>query len=177
MKKINGFITAPAGITLLLLFLIIVSTWTAGARGFKGLESIFSGIPQVLFLVSGMLVLAVWGPVLLWGSLSARKRNGSVISPELIRTGIYKYVRAPFCLGLSFTVFGLGLIINNPGIAIAGLLWMVPAVMISRIRERELLIRFGTNYRNYRIFTPMFFPYFDLMLQDFLGMVMKKERS
>ena len=78
---------------------------------------------------------------------------------RLVTTGLYKFVRHPQYTGLFIALFGEG-IIHWPTIFSISLLpvIMVAYYFLARKEEREMLRKFGDDYRVYQAKVPMFFP-------------------
>ena len=124
------------------------------------------GAKRRVGIVLGLLVLAVWLPVLLAGvkSLRSRKRFGG--SDVLIVTGAYRYVRHPLYAGWCFTLIGLGLVLGTPTLVVAGLVWLLVTQVWSVHEERDLARRFGSEFAAYRQRTPRLIPDFRRVLRD-----------
>ncbi len=78
---------------------------------------------------------------------------------RLVTTGLYKFVRHPQYTGLFIALFGEG-IIHWPTIFSISLfpVIMVAYYFLARKEEREMLRKFGDDYRVYQAKVPMFFP-------------------
>lgn len=126
-----------------------------------GLPALLPGIVGVAggvaFLTAGSL-LSGWCVVLF------RKARGVPVpvNPprELIVSGPYAWVRNPMLTGVFGMLFGLGLLVHSPGIA---LIWtpayvLVQLVELKWIEEPDLALRFGSAYAEYRSQVPMFIP-------------------
>jgi protein-S-isoprenylcysteine O-methyltransferase Ste14 len=126
------------------------------------------GLPALL---PGVLGLAVGGPILVAGALLCGwcvlwfwRAHGTPVPmnppDELITIGPYRWVRNPMVTGVFGALFGLGLILHSPGIA---LIWTPAYVLIhwielKRVEEPELIRRFGDSYLEYKKQVPMFIP-------------------
>ena len=75
--------------------------------------------------------------------------------------------------GVSFTLFGLGLIISSTGVAAAGLVWLVICTIQGRMEEKALAKKFGSEYLEYKKNTPLFVPEFEKLIHDLLISVRK----
>ena len=68
----------------------------------------------------------------------------------LVTSGPYRWVRHPFYVGLVLMVFGVSVATaNGLIIVLAGLLWFGFLLPRTRIEERNLIERFGDEYRDY----------------------------
>jgi protein-S-isoprenylcysteine O-methyltransferase Ste14 len=77
----------------------------------------------------------------------------------LVKSGIYGYIRHP--LYLSIFLLGTGIMLKYPGALqlIFGAANMVALVITALTEEKEMIARFGEDYRRYMKETKMFIPY------------------
>jgi protein-S-isoprenylcysteine O-methyltransferase Ste14 len=77
----------------------------------------------------------------------------------LVKSGIYGYLRHP--LYLSVFLLGTGIVMKNPGPAqiILGVINLVAVYVTARIEEKEMIAKFGDDYRSYMKETKMFIPF------------------
>lgn len=123
-------------------------------------------MPRVVGRFLGVLIVAVWLPVLVAGLASLRAR-GRLGKPEaLIVTGAYRSVRHPLYAGLSMTLVGIGLLSGTWVLAFGGLVWLLVTQVWSIHEERELAQRFGAEYVTYRQTTPRVVPDIVRVLRD-----------
>jgi protein-S-isoprenylcysteine O-methyltransferase Ste14 len=130
------------------------------------LQGVFPFIPHCVFVVAGVILLVMWLPIFLSGIYFLGRRRAVGQSEQLITHGIYRYVRNPMYSGISLTILGLGLLLNNSGVALAGMLWLGIAAVQCKREEKELTERFGSAYIEYKNSTPMFFPDFIKLLRE-----------
>ncbi|MBM3175407.1 MAG: isoprenylcysteine carboxylmethyltransferase family protein [Chloroflexi bacterium] len=80
--------------------------------------------------------------------------------PKLVTTGLYGYVRNPMALGGWLILEGLGLYTGSLSLifVFAPLPLLLYALFIKAVEEKELEIRFGQEYRDYKEHVPMFIP-------------------
>jgi len=109
-----------------------------------------------LFLLSSIYI-AVAGYQLLkrQGRPDSNFENTSV----LVKTGLYAYIRHP--LYLSIFLLGTGVMLKHPGIIQIsfGLVNLISIYLTARIEEKEMITRFGDEYRSYMKDTRMFIPF------------------
>jgi protein-S-isoprenylcysteine O-methyltransferase Ste14 len=77
----------------------------------------------------------------------------------LVKTGIYRYIRHP--LYSSLFLLGTGIMFKNTGslqLAV-GAVNLVAVYLTSRIEEKEMIARFGDQYKDYMKETKMFIPW------------------
>jgi len=110
-----------------------------------------------------MLVLNVIGALLVisgWGRIHKRYWSRPDGEGQLVREGIYAYIRHPQYTG--FLLITLGLLIEWATIPLL-LMWPTLVIMyyrLARMEEREVEAKFGQEYRDYRFSTGMFLPRF-----------------
>jgi protein-S-isoprenylcysteine O-methyltransferase Ste14 len=68
--------------------------------------------------------------------------------------------------GVGFSLLGIGLWLDQTGIAFAGLVWFLVIAFRCRQEEKLLLRRFGKEYQVYQQHTPIFIPHFQMMILD-----------
>lgn len=80
--------------------------------------------------------------------------------PRLITSGLYAYVRNPMAFGALLVLEGLGFFFGSLSLIIffAPLPILLYALFIKAVEERELEIRFGQEYLEYKKKVPMFIP-------------------
>jgi len=78
---------------------------------------------------------------------------------ELVRSGIYRFVRHPIYTSMLFTVLGTGLILAPLYlVAISALLYMLGTEIRVRIEDGLLASRFGDEFREYQQSVPAYLP-------------------
>ncbi len=109
------------------------------------------------FLLLLSIYVAVAGFLLLKkvGKPDANFENTSV----LVKESLYKYIRHP--LYLSLFLLGTGVMIKDPGLPqlVAGAVNLSAIWLTARIEEKEMIARFGKEYKEYMNETKMFIPY------------------
>jgi protein-S-isoprenylcysteine O-methyltransferase Ste14 len=116
-------------------------------------------------------VVALAGAVLaLTGALFAawaKFRLGRLFSPQLgvqedhrlITTGPYAVVRHPIYLGLIDFIIGTALFINDVGLLLVALLFVLYFTAQLRVEERLFAAHFGGEWQEYRMRVPALFPW------------------
>ncbi len=161
------------GLTLASFGFMLLFRWL----GISQITHIFYFIPPVLFLLAGLLLMAVWIPVFISGLVSLGRRGAVGESARLKTQGIYHYVRHPMYSGVGFALLGIGLWLDQTGVALVGLAWFAVIWPRCRLEEKLLLNRFGQTYQVYRNRTPMFVPNFQMMLQDQIHRKVRRTRT
>ena len=128
------------------------------------------GLPRLLIFPLNILlslVLIVFGLFFMaWASLALFKFGKGTPAPlvpteKLVISGPYKYCRNPLLLGASSYYFGVSFLLNSVGAFIlAFLALLVGSAYVKLVEERELLERFGEEYKKYRSSTPFLIPRF-----------------
>jgi protein-S-isoprenylcysteine O-methyltransferase Ste14 len=77
----------------------------------------------------------------------------------LVRSGIYGYIRHP--LYFSLFLLGTGIVLKKPETVqlILGVINTIAAYITARIEEKEMIVKFGDDYRAYMKETKMFIPF------------------
>ena len=77
----------------------------------------------------------------------------------LVKSGVYRYIRHP--LYLSVFLLGTGIMLKDPGMyqLILGAINLVAVVLTALTEEKEMIARFGNDYRQYMKETKMFIPW------------------
>ena len=72
--------------------------------------------------------------------------------------GIYEKIRHPQSLGEVWVGHIISLILNSTFLFLFSFLWIPVFYYMSVVEERDLILRFGTPYSEYRERTGMYFP-------------------
>jgi protein-S-isoprenylcysteine O-methyltransferase Ste14 len=72
--------------------------------------------------------------------------------------GIYKKIRHPQALGEAFLWWSLALILNSPFLFLYSIVWFPLFYWFCKAEEKDLIIRYGEPYKDYKARTGMFFP-------------------
>jgi protein-S-isoprenylcysteine O-methyltransferase Ste14 len=97
------------------------------------------------------------------GYLLLKRKGKSVESFEntsvLVKSGLYRYIRHP--LYFSVFLFGTGVMFKDPLQVqlILGVVLLVAVYFTARIEEKEMIAKFGDEYRKYMEETKMFIPF------------------
>jgi protein-S-isoprenylcysteine O-methyltransferase Ste14 len=78
---------------------------------------------------------------------------------KLITSGLFKYIRHP--LYLSLILLGFGIMAKHAGPAqwILALVNFVALILTARVEEKEMIMKFGDDYKKYMEKTKMFIPF------------------
>ena len=73
-------------------------------------------------------------------------------------SGIYEKIRHPQALGEAFIWWSVALILNSPFLFLYSIVWFPLFYWFCRAEEKDLVVRYGTPYMDYKQRTGMFFP-------------------
>jgi protein-S-isoprenylcysteine O-methyltransferase Ste14 len=111
------------------------------------------------------LILLMPGTVLLiwtWIQFLMAKGTPVPINPpqKLITGGLYAYSRNPMLLGIFLIVFATGLLTGSLSLTLlfAPLFVVFFYLQITLVEEREMELKFGQDYLDYKKRVPRFFP-------------------
>lgn len=122
----------------------------------RNIELLLAGISGAI----GLLIL-LWS---VWTQWSVGRGGPTPVAPtqKLITSGPYALCRNPFQLGDFFYMFAFGLVFGNMAIAVVCIVLesTLGVAYHKGIEEKELIIRFGDEYRHYKDRTPFLIPRF-----------------
>lgn len=136
---------------------VLFGSWLSRRVSFdwpRGLE-LAMAVPA---LVAGLL-MAGWATVSQW--TIGEGTPAPIAAPQrLVVSGAYRYSRNPILLGGILYILGVGTLSESltTGLLGFGVFLIVGSVYFKFIEERELLLRFGDEYREYRDRTPFLIP-------------------
>ena len=119
--------------------------------------------PFSLLQVLSWILLSISLYVVITGYLLLKRKGNPSVNFEntslLVRSGIYGYIRHP--LYLSVFLLGTGIMLKDPGSAqlVLGLVNLIAVWITARIEEKEMVEKFGDDYRAYIKETKMFIPF------------------
>ncbi len=106
-------------------------------------------IPALILLVAGSILL-VWT----WTLFIIAHGTAVPVNPphQLITTGLYKYSRNPMMLGIYLVFFGVGIWIGSLSLVAiyTPLFIIIMTVYAKKIEEKELELKFGQPYVDYK---------------------------
>lgn len=159
---------ALTGVSVGIAVFVSVFVFSTQMLGISNLRQLLSFMPPWIQLWVGTMNVAVFLPVFLFGILALRPHGAVGDAPRLVTSGVYHYIRNPLYAGVSFTIFGLGLILGHTGVVLAGLAWLTLCYFQSKREEKELKAKFEDTYDQYKKQTPMFVPEFQILFRDIL---------
>ncbi|MCX6255270.1 MAG: isoprenylcysteine carboxylmethyltransferase family protein [Bacteroidia bacterium] len=171
-----NYIALIIGTVLIILFswfLSIKYKRYHGIARFFAFESVFVLVllnfkvwfinPFSLFQIVSWILLTLSAYVVITGYLLLKRKGKPDSNFEntslLVKSGIYGYVRHP--LYLSVFLLGTGVMLKDPGsVQLAfGVINFIAIYFTARIEEKEMISKFGEDYRVYMKETKMFIPF------------------
>ena len=122
------------------------------------------GIPQFFiwdYRISLLIAFVILIPSLYVMLKGVKDAGREVLFPDKDHTlysGIYQRIRHPQALGESFTWWSVALILNSPFLFLYSIVWFPLFYWFCKAEEKDLIIRYGESYIDYRERTGMFFP-------------------
>ncbi len=175
--KMNNYVLLTGTVVIILIswFLSVKYKRYHGIARFFSFESIFIKVLMnlklwfkypfsLLHVISWiLLILSAWaviaGYVTLKGKGKGKPDSNFENTSLLVKTGIYRSIRHP--LYLSLLLLGTGVMLKNPAKVqlILGLINIFAVWVTARIEEKEMITKFGDEYREYMKATKMFIPF------------------
>ncbi len=148
-KRYHGIARFFAFESVFLLVLLNIKIW------FKNPLSPLQLASWVLLLLSIYVVIDGFMLLKKKGKPDANFENTSLI----VKSGIYGYIRHP--LYLSIFLLGTGIVLKDPGRVqlVLGVINLIAIYITARIEEKEMIAKFGEDYRVYMKETKMFIPF------------------
>lgn len=120
-------------------------------------------LPRLIELILGQIFVILCVGLEAWGvsSISMKRAQGGEIGAaesSLITTGAYAYCRHPVTLGFVFATPGFALVFDFIPLLINTVLFTPIMIALLSYEERELVKRFGDEYRKYQQSVPMLIP-------------------
>ena len=148
-KRYHGIARFFAFESVFILVLLNYKVW------FTAPFSVNQIISWILLILSAYIVADGYLTLKRKGKPDSNFENTSV----LVKSGLYGYIRHP--LYLSIFLLGTGVMIKQPGMLqlILGAVNLVAIYITARIEEKEMIARFGEEYKDYMKETRMFIPF------------------
>jgi len=159
---------APFGVAIGITVFITISMFISKKLHIKSLSEVVQFLPRSVTFTIGLILVIMWFPIFIAGIYYLKRRGAVGQSEKLVINGIYMYVRNPMYSGISFTIIGLGLILNATGIVLAGIFWFVLVFIQCKREERELKDKFGEQYVEYKKKAPLLIPRPNRLLEDLI---------
>jgi protein-S-isoprenylcysteine O-methyltransferase Ste14 len=148
-KRYHGIARFFAFESVFILVLLNLKIW------FVNPFSLQQIISWVLLTISAYAVITGYLLLKRKGKPDSNFENTSL----LVKSGIYGYIRHP--LYLSVFLFGTGVMLKDPGLIqlILGTINLIAVYFTARIEEKEMIAKFGDEYKEYMKETKMFIPF------------------
>ena len=148
-KRYHGIARFFAFESVFILVLLNLQVWFINPFS---LSQIFSWI---LLTLSAYVVITGYLLLKRKGKPDSNFENTSL----LVKSGIYGYIRHP--LYLSVFLLGTGVMLKDPGpVQVAlGVINFIAVWFTARIEEKEMIAKFGDDYKAYMTETKMFIPF------------------
>jgi protein-S-isoprenylcysteine O-methyltransferase Ste14 len=129
-------------------------------------------LPSIIFVpwtFAAGLILLIPGAVLwLWTVILFAKARGTPvpINPpqELVINGPYSLSRNPMMLGMYMVFFAIGLLKGSLALTVifTPLLIIIMTIFVTEVEEKDLELKFGSEYLQYKRRVGMYFPRFGI---------------
>jgi protein-S-isoprenylcysteine O-methyltransferase Ste14 len=148
-KRYHGIVRFFAFESVFILVLLNLKVWFINPFS---LLQIFSWI---LLILSAYVVITGYLLLKRKGKPDSNFENTSI----LVKSGIYGYIRHP--LYLSIFLLGTGVMLKDTGLVqfALGIINLIAIYFTARIEEKEMIAKFGDDYRVYMKETKMFIPF------------------
>ena len=113
------------------------------------------------YWVSALIAIVIAVPSgILWvrGMKDAGEETMLVKKEHTLYDGIYKKIRHPQAAGEVWYWWVFAFLCNSPFLVIYSIIWLPLFHLMSKAEERDLLIRYGKDYKTYIESTGMYFP-------------------
>jgi protein-S-isoprenylcysteine O-methyltransferase Ste14 len=148
-KRYHGIVRFFAFESVFILVLLNYRIW------FINPFSVLQIISWILLILSVYVVFTGYLLLKRKGKPDSNFENTSV----LVKSGIYGYIRHP--LYLSIFLLGTGITLKDPGPVqlLLGTVNLLAVYFTARIEEKEMIAKFGHDYKQYMTETKMFIPF------------------
>ncbi len=109
-------------------------------------------------VIIGVVILIPSATLMIKGMVDAGKEAIALQEGQTLYKGIYEKIRHPQALGEVFIFMVIAFILNSPFLIIFSLTWFPIFYLISVAEEKDLVLRYGKDFVEYRNKTGMFLP-------------------
>ena len=106
--------------------------------------------PYITSVLIGIVILVLSLYLMILGLKDAGRESLEPKKEHTLYGGIYETVRHPQAIGESVLWFPIALILNSPFLALYSFVWLPIFYIMCVAEERDLLIRYGAPYQEYR---------------------------
>jgi protein-S-isoprenylcysteine O-methyltransferase Ste14 len=148
-KRYHGISRFFAFESVFILFLLNYRFWFTDPFSLVHIVSWLLLISAIYPVTAGFILLKTEG----------KPDNNFENTSALVKSGVYGYIRHP--LYLSIFLLGTGIMLKDPGKyqLILGTVNLVAVIITALTEEKEMIARFGDEYREYMKETKMFIPW------------------
>jgi len=125
-------------------------------------------LPQIMYvpwnLILGLILLLPGAAAVLWTYVQFFRARGTPvpINPpqELITSELYAYIRNPMLTGIFLVFFGVGILTGSLSLTFlfSPLLVIFFYFQVTKVEEKEMELKFGQAYLEYKQKVPRFIP-------------------
>ena len=105
-----------------------------------------------------ILIAIPSGYLFIRGMIDAGEETMTPKKEHTLYGGIYKKIRHPQGAGEAFLWFVIAFLLNSPFLVIFSFYWIMIWYFMVMAEEKDLLLRYGNSYEEYRSRTGAFFP-------------------
>jgi protein-S-isoprenylcysteine O-methyltransferase Ste14 len=109
-------------------------------------------------VVLGLIILPPSLYIMLKGVKDAGREALVPDKKHTLYEGIYKKIRHPQALGEAFLWWSVALFLNSPFLFVYSIVWFPLFYWFCKAEEKDLVVRYGIPYTDYKKQTGMFFP-------------------
>ena len=153
----------PAGGLIVILIPYALLVWLPREDAGLGLPSFSFGV--VNYIIGGLLILL--GLVFAWWSIGEQlfKADGTPVplipTKKLLVAPPFSYCRNPMTFGTIVAYLGVAIIAGSIlSLLLVGVIALLLILYLKKIEEKELAMRFGKEYLDYKTVTPFMIPRF-----------------
>ena len=149
-KRYHGIARFFAFESIFILVLLNYKIWFVNPFSFNQIISWLLLISSIYPGIAGYFLLKRKG----------KSENSFENTTVLVKTGLYKYIRHP--LYFSLLLLGTGIMFKDPGLiqVFIGVVNIAANSLTALIEEKEMISKFGNEYKSYMMETKMFIPFF-----------------
>ena len=148
-KRYHGIARFFAFESIFILVLLNYKIWFSNPFAFNQIVSWLLLISSVYPGIAGYFLLKRKG----------KSENSFENTTVLVKTGLYRYIRHP--LYCSLLLLGSGIMFKDPGViqVFIGSVNITAISLTALIEEKEMISKFGDEYKSYMMETKMFIPF------------------
>lgn len=151
----------PAGFLFLLIFPYLLVILLPRLDAWLHLPKLYFGLVNIIVGIVFLVIGVIYGFWSIYSQLSRARGTPLPMMPtqKLLIDGPFKQCRNPMTFGTVMAYLGVGILVGSLS-SIIFILIIGGALLtyIKRFEERELEIRFGQDYLEYKKTTPLFIP-------------------